>query len=75
MVQGGERWGGVGVRGWVGCVGKFPRIFHEITEHFLEISGMTGDFNMVLFSGEIKFWCMHTDCTKTTLRPHVQFTC
>ena len=70
----GERWGGVGVRGWVGCVGKFPRIFQEnpgifqeISENFPEISGMTGNFNMVLCSGKIKFWC--TDYTKTTLRP------
>ena len=28
----GERWGGVGVRGWVGGVGKFLRIFRDDRE-------------------------------------------
>ena len=42
-------------------------VCREISENSPEISGMTDNFNMVLYSGKIKFWC--TDCTKTTLRP------
>ena len=37
QVQGGERWGGVGVRGWEGCVGKipeFPGNFREFSRDF-----------------------------------------
>ena len=65
--------GGWGV-GWVGMgsggVGKFPRIFPEVSENFpgifREFSGITGNFNVTLCNGKIKF--RHTACTKIILR-------
>ena len=62
--------GGWGVGMGSGGDGKLSKIFPEVSENFpgifREFSGITGNFNVTLCNGKIKF--RHTACTKMILR-------
>ena len=68
----GGRWVGMGSGG----VGKFPENFPELSENspgnFREFSGITGNFNVTLHIGRIRFRYAYaytyTVCTKMILR-------
>ena len=67
----GERWGGVGVRGWVGGVGKFPRKFWKFPRNFRDDREL--QHGLVQWENKILMYGLHKNNPTTMPSSPVEF--